>query len=83
VPWAVRSDVLGEPGPPGQPCNDPGGVAAVQPASSVRHQQRTMGAAAERRIALTGHHEHPMATLDIKIDDIGRARFAYSQPRSR
>jgi hypothetical protein len=55
-----------------------------------------MGAAAERRIdrvdgprgqrdqravaALTNHREHPMATLDTKIDDIDRARFGYSQP---
>jgi hypothetical protein len=30
--------------------------------------------------ALTNHREHPMATLDTKIDDIGRARFGYSQP---
>jgi hypothetical protein len=90
---------LASPGPPGQPCHDPGSVVAVQPASGIRHQQRAIGAAAERGIdgadcprgqrhqcalaALASHRQDPMGALDTKVDDIGRARFGYSQPRSR
>jgi hypothetical protein len=33
VPQRVRADVLGDPGAPGGPMNDPGGAVAVQPAA--------------------------------------------------
>jgi hypothetical protein len=62
----------------------------------IGHQQRAIGAATERRIdcadgprgqrhqralaALAHHREYPVGLLDTKVDDIGRARFGYSQP---
>jgi hypothetical protein len=96
MPQAVRSDALGEPGPPCEPGHNPGGVVAVQPAEPVGHQQRALGAATKRRIecadgprgqrhqhalaALAHHREYPVGPLDTKVDDIGRACLGYSQP---
>jgi hypothetical protein len=96
VAKAVRGDVLGQPGPTRQPRHDPGGVVAVQPASGIRHQQRAVGAAAERRLncadslwrqrhqsalaTLAHYREDPMGALDAKVAHIGRARFGDSQP---
>jgi hypothetical protein len=67
---------------------------AVQPASGIGHQQRAIGAAAERRIdradgprgqrhqralaSLADHREHPMGALYPKVDDLSRASFGDS-----
>ena len=96
VPQGVRADLLGDPGAPGDPADDPGGAVPVQPSPVASEEQRPFGALAGRQAerpggarrerdgddlaALAGDDQGAVPALQAQVLDIGTGGLRYPQP---
>jgi hypothetical protein len=95
----VRADVLGDPGPAGDPADDPGGAVPVQPPPVPGDEQRSLRALADSQVdraggargerdgddpaALAGDHQGPVAALEPQVLDVRAGRLRHPQPVER
>jgi len=96
VPERVRPDVLGNPGPAGDPADDPPSAMAVQPPPIGGQEDGSFAALADRQVdcpgsarrerdgddlhALAGDHQGAVPALDAERLDVGVRGFRDAQP---
>ena len=99
VPQCVRADVLGDPGAPGDPADDPGGAVPVQPLAVRGDKEGSFGALADRQVdrpggargegdgddlaALSGDDQGPVPALQAQVLDVRAGGLGYPQPVQR
>jgi hypothetical protein len=96
VPQRVRADGLGDPGPQGNPADDPRGAVPVQPASARGEEHRAACSLADGQVdrpggagrerdgddlaALAGDHQRAVTALEAQVLDVGAGGFLHAQP---